>query len=122
MTNGAEGQTRADATRQSARLRARDTAIHRTRAIVVGVTAGAIGLSGVFSVVAAHAFKGRQPRATPAATADPQPSGRRVPGPDAVPPIAGDPAPLQPPAQPPAATPVPQPAAPVPTPQVSGGS
>lgn len=121
MTNGGEGQTRTDATRQSARLRARDAAVHRTRAIVVGVAAGAIGLSGVFSVVAAHAFKGRPQRATPAATTDAQQSGRRVPGPDAVPPIAGDPVPLQPPAQPPA-TPVPQPSSPAPTPQVSGGS
>jgi len=118
MTNGDEGP-------QSARARARDAALRRTRAIVVGVTAGAVALSGVFSVVAAHAFKGRQlhaatATATPASDAA-RPSGRRVPGPDAVPPIAGDPAPLQPPEQPPA-TPVPQPEAPAPAPQVSGGS
>jgi hypothetical protein len=119
MTNDAEGHARADATR--ARLRARDAALQRTRAIVVGVAAAAIGLSGVFSVVAAHAFKGRPQRAAPAATADDQRSGRTVPGPDAVPPIAGDPAPLRPPAQPPA-TPVPRPSSPAPTPQVSGGS
>jgi hypothetical protein len=119
MTNGGEGQARAE---QPARLRARDAALRRTRAIVVAVAAGAIGLSGFFSVVAAHAFKGRQQRApTPASTAAPA-TGGRVPRPDAVPPIAGDPAPLQPPAQPPAATPVPQPSAPAPTPQVSGGS
>ncbi len=116
MANG-DG-TRADATRQSARLRARDAAVRRTRAIFVGVVAGAVGLSGVFSVVAAHAFKGRQGRAT---TARARPSERRVPGPDAVPRIAGDPAPLQPPAQPPA-TPTPQPESPAPAPQVSGGS
>jgi hypothetical protein len=121
MTNGADGESRADAKRQSARLRARDAALQRTRAIVVGIAAGAIGLSGVFSVVAAHAFKGRTQRATPTATTQAQPSGPSVPGPDAVPPIAGDPAPLQPPAQPPA-TPAPQPSSPVPTPQVSGGS
>jgi hypothetical protein len=123
MTNGGEGP-------QSARARARDAAVRRTRAIVVGVTAGAVALSGVFSVVAAHAFKGRKLHAaTPTATATSdaaRPSGPRVPGPDAVPPIAGDPAPLQPPEQPPA-TPVPQPAAPqpeapAPAPQVSGGS
>jgi hypothetical protein len=118
MTNGGEGP-------QSARARARDAAVRRTRAIVVGVTAGAVALSGVFSVVAAHAFKGRKLHAaTPTATATShaaRPSGPRVPGPDAVPPIAGDPAPLQPPEQPPA-TPVPQPEAPAPAPQVSGGS
>ena len=116
MTNGGEGP-------QSARARARDAAVRRTRAIVVGVTAGAVALSGVFSVVAAHAFKGRKLHAaTPTATSDAaRPSGPRVPGPDAVPPIAGDPAPLQPPEQPPA-TPVPQPEAPAPAPQVSGGS
>jgi hypothetical protein len=119
MTTGDEG-------RQSARLRARDAAVRRTRAIVVGVAAGAVALSGIFSVVAANAFKGRRPRAatakaTATATSSGATSGRRVPGPDSVPPIAGDPAPLQPPAQPPA-TPVPQPAAPAPAPQVSGGS
>jgi hypothetical protein len=121
MTNRDEGRIRADATRQSGRLRARDAAVRRTRAIVVGVAAGAVGLSGVFSVVAAHAFKGRQQGAATAASADARTSGRRVPGPDIVPPIAGDPAPLQPPAQPPA-TPVPQPVSPAPAPQVSGGS
>jgi hypothetical protein len=121
MANAYEGRARADATRHSAQLRARDAAVRRTRAIVVGVAAGAVGLSGVFSVVAAHAFKGRQPRAATSASADARPSGRRVPAPDAVPPIARDPAPLQPPAQPPA-TPTPQAPSPAPAPQVSGGS
>jgi hypothetical protein len=117
MAKGYEGRTRADAPRQSVRLRARDAAVRRTRAIVVGVAAGAVGLSGVFSVMAAHAFKGRQPRAASATSADAVPSGRRVPGPDAVPPISGDPAPLQPPA-----TPTQQAPSPAPAPQVSGGS
>jgi hypothetical protein len=44
----------------------------------------------------------------------------KVPPPERVPPIAGEPAPLQPPAQPPAATAVPQEQAPAPP--VSGGS
>jgi hypothetical protein len=131
MSNGGEGRAGADATRQTARLRARDSAIRRTRAMVVGVAAGAVALSGAFSVVAANAFKGRQSRAatataTPTATrADVGTSGRRVPGPDSVPPIANDPAPLQPPEQPPAqapAAPAPQPEAPAPVPQTSGGS
>ncbi len=120
MTNG-DGSGAADAIRQSARLRARDVAVQRTRAIVVVIVAAAVGLSGVFSVVAARAFKGRQVGAAPAASAGTQPSGRRVPGPDAVPRIAGDPAPLEPPAQPPAA-PTPQTQSPAPAPQVSGGS
>ena len=36
MANAYEGRTRADATRHSAQLRARDAAVRRTRAIVVG--------------------------------------------------------------------------------------
>ncbi len=122
MTNGGKGRAGADATRQFARVRARDTAVRRTRAIVVGVAAGAVGLSGVFSVVAARAFKGRSAPVAKVATADTRETVARVPGPDSVPPIAGDPAPLQPPAQPPAATPVPQPSSPAPDPQVSGAS
>jgi hypothetical protein len=107
---------------ETRRLRARDAAVRRSRAIVVGVVAGAVGLSGVFSVVAAHAFKGRMQPATSAPSPDLAPTAAtRVPGPDRIPPIAGDPAPLQPPAQPPA-TPAPQPSSPAPEPQVSGGS
>jgi hypothetical protein len=96
-----------------ARVRARDAALRHTRGIVAGIAAGAVVLSGAFSVVAAHAFKGHPQRGATAV------SGSRVPSPEAVPPIAGDPAPLEPPAQPPAAA-VPEPSAP--EPQVSGGS
>ena len=100
----------------SARLRTRDAAVRRTRAIVAGVAAGAVALSGACSALAAHAFKGH-------ATAPPRRPRRRrtvhVPGPQTVPPIAGDPAPLQPPAEPPAAA-TPEPSAPAP--EVSGGT
>ena len=105
---------------RTARVRARDAAVRRTRAIVIGFAAGAVALSGVFSVVAAQAFKGHaQPPATKTTTPEPV-SGAAVPGPDDIPSISGDPAPLQPPEQPPAAAP--QPTAPTPEPQVSGGS
>jgi hypothetical protein len=100
------------------RYRARDTAVRRTRAIVVGVAAGAVALSGACSALAARAFKGHTTSTVTAAPADPAPLAR-VPGPQTVPPIAGEPAPLQPPAEPPAAAP-PEPSAP--SPQVSGGS
>ena len=105
---------------RSARVRARDVAVRRTRGIVIGVAAGAVALSGVFSVVAAQAFKGRsqQPAATSSVPA--LAAGASVPGPDDIPSISGDPAPLQPPEQPPAAAP--QTTAPAPEPQVSGGS
>jgi hypothetical protein len=104
------------------RVRRRDVALRRTRGLVASVAAAAVGLSGLASVVAAQAFKGHHRRALP-----PAPVRRartphvHVPAPDRIPPIAGDPAPLQPPAQPPA----PAPAAPTPSapaPQVSGGS
>jgi hypothetical protein len=97
---------------QPGQQRARDAALRRTRAIVAGVAAGAVALSGLFSVVAAQAFKGH----TRAATTTRADGAPRVPGPDSVPSIAGDAAPLQPPAQPPAAS------DPQPEPQVSGGS
>jgi hypothetical protein len=91
------------------------------RWMIAGVAAGAAALSGLVSVVAAQAFKGHSTSASRtkhARTAAPRPV--RVPAPQHVPSIAGaPPAPLQPPAQPPAAA-VPQPAAPAP--QVSGGS
>ena len=107
---------------------ARDTALRRMRAIVAGVAAAAVGLSGALSVVAAQAFKGHPRRVAPAPVpvakaGDSSPTPRvSVPRPQAIPSIDGQPAPLQPPAQPPAAQdtqPVP---APVPEPQVSGGS
>jgi hypothetical protein len=114
------GQGAVDATR----LRARDAAIRRTRAIVIGAAAGAVGLSGLFSAVAAHAFKGRTQGVATAPSANrSRTSSMRVPGPDTIPPIVGDSAPLQPPEQPPAApTAAPQPSSPAPVPQVSGGS
>ena len=117
---------------QPDRVRTRDSALRVTRGAIAGVAAGAVALSGVLSVVAAQAFKGRPHRAatrTASARAPIAPAPRatrvHVPGPESVPSIANDPAPLQPPAQPPAAPPasVPQPSAPAPAaPQVSGGS
>jgi hypothetical protein len=103
---------------RSARVLARDLAVRRTRGIVIGVAAGAVALSGVFSVVAAQAFKGHSQR--PAPTSPEPATGMTVPGPDHIPSISGDPAPLQPPEQPPTAAP--QTTAPAPEPQVSGGS
>jgi len=103
------------------RARARDALLRRTRGSMVAVSAAAIALSGMLSVVAAQAFKGhRADAATPSAGS----STRRhvnVPAPDRIPAIAGAPAPLQPPAQPPASA-APDPAPSVPAPQVSGGS
>jgi hypothetical protein len=115
----------------------RDTAVRATRWIVAGFAAGAVGLSGAVSAVAAHAFKGhaRRPATTsPAARSTHTPTMRKaprvhVPGPQSIPAIAGARAPLQPPAQAPSAAPTPvptqAPAAPAPAapaPQVSGGS
>jgi hypothetical protein len=97
------------------RQRARDAALRRTRAIVASVAAGAVALSGLFAVVAAQAFKGHQ---APTA-AQTRAAGSRVPGPDSIPSASGDDAPLQPPAQPPAAA---DPQSSAPEPQVSGGS
>jgi len=95
--------------------RARDAALRRTRAIIAGVAAGAVALSGLLSVVAADAFKGGQaPTDAQTRSAD-----TRVPGADSIPPATSGGEPLQPPAQPPAAA-DPQPSAP--QPQVSGGS
>jgi hypothetical protein len=103
----------------------RDAALRRTRAIVAGVAAAAVGLSGTLSVVAAHAFKGHSQGSSTAPVAKASDRGRlprvSVPGPQRIPSISGQAAPLQPPAQPPAATPDTQPA-PAPAPQVSGGS
>ncbi|HET8950753.1 MAG TPA: hypothetical protein VFN44_09590 [Solirubrobacteraceae bacterium] len=105
---------------------ARDAALRRTRAIVVGVAAAAVGLSGALSAVAAQAFKGHPQRSAPppdtvARAADRSGARVPVPRPQGIPAIKGQPAPLQPPAQPPAATQDTQPA-PIPEPQVSGGS
>ena len=102
----------------SPRYRARDTAVRRTRAIVIGVAAGAVALSGAGSALAARAFKGHTTSSVTAAPTDPTPRAA-VPGPQTVPPIAGEPAPLQPPAEPPAAA---APDSSGPSPQVSGGS
>ena len=107
---------RADARAESGRARARDVALRRTRRLITIVAAGAVALSGLLSVVAAQAFKGHTQTAqaaTPAARSD----GAQVPGPQSIPRAgADDAAPLQPPAQPPAAS------IPAPEPQVSGGS
>ena len=106
----------------------RDAALRRTRAIVAGVAAAAVGLSGALSVVAAQAFSGHPQRSAPVPVAKAADRSRTprvsVPRPQRIPSIDGQPAPLQPPAQPPAATQdtQPAPAAPVPEPQVSGGS
>jgi hypothetical protein len=125
-----------DAARTEARARGtlaarytRDAALRRTRVIVAGVAAAAVGLSGALSVVAAQAFKGHPQRSAPspvpgAKAADRSPAPRvSVPRPQTIPSIDGQLEPLQPPAQPPAATQDTQPVpAPVPEPQVSGGS
>lgn len=106
------------------RLRRRDVALRRARGLVAGVAAAAVGLSGLASVVAAQAFKGHQRRAdasTPAPVHRQRAPRVDVPGPQRIPSIAGDPAPLQPPAQPPAPAPA-APAPSAPAPQVSGGS
>ena len=120
MSHLGGGPAGGDQRPEPGRVRARDAALRRTRSIVAGVAAGAVGLSGLLSVVAAQAFKGHPQRiATTTAVHRAQEPRVRVPGPEAVPSIAGEPAPLQPPAQPPAAA-DPQPSAPAP--QVSGGS
>jgi hypothetical protein len=104
----------------------RDRALRRVRLAAWGVGVGAAALTGGLSVVAAHAFKGHtgKARATPAVARRAHAAARvRVPPPERVPAIAGDPAPLQPPAQAPAQPPaaaVPQEQAPAPP--VSGGS
>ena len=93
--------------------RARDVALRRTRAIIAGVAAGAVALSGLLSVVASQAFKGdRAPTAAQTRSGDTRGSRR-----DSIPPASSGGSPLQPPAQPPAAA-DPQPSAP----QTSGGS
>ena len=88
---------------------------------MVAVSAAAVALSGMLSVVAAQAFKGHQSDAATPAAGAPAPRHVNVPAPERIPAIAGDPAPLQPPAQPPASA-APDPAPSAPAPQVSGGS
>ncbi len=119
MTRFAENPARGPA---AERVRRRDVALRRTRRLVAGVAVAAVGLSGLASVVAAQAFKGHQRRlALPAPVQGARAQHAHVPAPDSIPSIAGDAAPLQPPAQPPA--PAPAAAAPsAPGPQVSGGS
>jgi hypothetical protein len=118
MTGFVEDPSRAAAT---ARVWRRDVALRRSRQLVAGVAVAAVGLSGLVSVVAARAFKGRQRGAPARAPVQRARTPRvQVPAPDRIPSIAGDPAPLQPPAQTPAPPPVPAPTAP--PPQVSGGS
>jgi hypothetical protein len=51
---------------ESGPARARDAARRRSRAIIAGIAAGAVALSGLFSVVAAQAFKGHQQDGTTA--------------------------------------------------------
>ena len=54
--------------------RARDAAIRRTKMIIAGIAAGAVALSGLFSVVAAQAFKGHQPGSVTATSAEDVPA------------------------------------------------
>jgi hypothetical protein len=103
----------------------RDASLRRTRALAWGLGAAAAGLTAAFSAVAAHAFKGHDGKRAQANTARVRTAPRRVsvPGPQSVPRIADDPAPLAPPPDPPAAAPPPAPEpAPAPDPPVSGGS
>lgn len=116
----------------------RDRRLQRVRAASWALGAAAAGLTGAFSVVAAHAFKGHHGGTSETARASrsaPAPAAAvHVPPPQHVPAIAGAPA-LQPPAAAPETpAPVPQtPSAPVqqapapapapaPVPQTSGGS
>jgi hypothetical protein len=103
------------------RARARDALLRRTRTAMVAISAVAVALSGALSAVAAQAFKGHQAGAARPAARSAAPRPVQVPTPERIPAIAGQPAPLQPPAAPPAAA-TPEPAAPAPAPQVSGGS
>ena len=96
----------------------RDRDLRRLRGAAWAVAAGAGVFAAGLSVAAAHAFKGHDGTAPTSAVAPAARAARvRVPPPQRVPPIAGDPQPLQPPAEPPA--PAPEPAAPA---ETSGGS
>lgn len=118
MTRPAQHPSRPSAER----VRTRDVALRRTRGLVAGVAAAAVGVSGLASVVAAQAFKGHTGRApAPAPLRRARTQHAHVPAPERIPSISGDPAPLQPPAQPPAPAPA-APAPSAPAPQASGGS
>ena len=96
----------------------RDRDLRRLRGAAWAVAAGAGVLAAGLSVAAAHAFKGHDGTTQSSAVAPAARAARvRVPPAQRVPAIAGDPLPLQPPAEPPA--PAPEPAAPA---ETSGGS
>lgn len=107
----------------------RDRALRRIRTVhrIAGVTVA--GATAGLSLLASHAFKGHAGNASaatvPAVVTAPTPRPAvQVPPPEAVPAIAGDPAPLEPPPAAPQPSPqaaVPEPA-PAPPPVVSGGS
>jgi hypothetical protein len=129
MTSREAAQSEVRARGALAARHTRDAALRRTRAVIVGVAAAAVGLSGALSAVAAQAFKGHPQRSalSPGVVAKAPDRSRTprvsVPGPQRIPAIDGQPAPLEPPAQPPTATQdIPPAPAPVPEPQVSGGS
>src|SRR3954467_3648928 len=91
--------------------RSRDAALRRTRHVTGLIAAAAAGGAGLFSVVAAHAFKGHpRVQAAPARA-----RAATVPGPEFVPSLSGAP-------RAPAAAPAPPPPAPEPEPVTSGGS
>jgi hypothetical protein len=100
----------------------RDRALRQVRVLRWGIGLGAAGLTAACSVVAANAFKGHDGTSLEAVRT-PAHHGRRlrVPGPERIPAIGNDPAPLAPPSAPPAAAPSQPPPAPAPE-TVSGGS
>jgi hypothetical protein len=107
----------------------RDRALRRVRVVSWAAGLAAAGLTGAFSAVAAHAFKGHsggKAREAAAVTRMHRPRARvAVPPPQNVPAIAGDQASLQPPGAPPQAAPPQQAPAPqeqAPPPVSSGGS
>jgi hypothetical protein len=102
----------------------RDRDLRRLRGAAWTLAAGATVVTGALSVAAAHAFKGHDGTKRASAVARPATHDARVrvPPPQHVPAIVGDPTPLQAPAQPPAAAPQPPAPAPQPQPQTSGGS
>jgi hypothetical protein len=103
---------------------ARDRLVRRVRHTGRLLAVATAGATTIFSVVAAHAFRGHngKSRAHRTAAAAAPTSGVRVPPPQQVPAIAGAPPPLQAPAEPPAAAPAPAPAESAPPPETSGGS
>ena len=95
----------------------RDRDLRRLRVTGWAVAGGAGVLAAGLSVAAAHAFKGHDGNTRASAPAPLTRAARvRVPPAQLVPPIPGDPLPLQPPAEPPAPTP------PTPQAETSGGS